>query len=159
MSIPSDLLQRLLALVSGGQAVTVLKEIVTAAFGAGGIGNAEAKALAYLNGRLNAQEARSAGKLLAHTTLKLGEDAMGANAALTLEQRVAVGQALFQNGALQMTNAAAAFLALGDAQAALEQARGTAGEDAAREAREAAEAAYTKACVNIGRAVAGAATQ
>lgn len=151
----NDALQRLLALISGGGAVTALKEIVTAAFGDNGIGQAEARALAYLNGRLDAQEARSAGKLLAHSTMLLAEHAMGANASLTLDQRIAVGQALCQNGALQLTNAGAALLALGDAQAALERARGTADEDAARDAREAAEVVYMASLVNVGRVTAG----
>jgi hypothetical protein len=159
MPSTSDLFSKLLSLISGGGAVTVLKDIVGKVLLGGSAGNAEQEALAYLNGKLNAQEGRTAAQTLARAMLKQGEDAMFPSDHFDLEQRITVGQTLFQNGALQMAQASNLFLALGESQAALERARGTAGEEAARAAREQAEKAFKTSTANIGRVVAGAAPQ
>lgn len=152
----NNILSRLLALINGGGALQVLKDIVGAVLD-GKPEAAQTATLVYLNKRVNAQEGRTAAKTLARAMLKQGENAMGPTDLLTLEQRIAVGQALFANGALQMAHASDLYLALGEAQAGLERARGTAGEDVARTAREVAEAAFIAAAVNIGRVTAGAA--
>lgn len=109
----------------------------------------------YLKGRLKAQQARTSGKSLAESTLKMIEGGMDPDTGLDVEARTQLGVSLAQNAAVQFHAAGQALLDLAEAQAKLEAARGTPGEDEARQQRETAEETYTRAVVNIGRAAAG----
>lgn len=121
----------------------------------GGELDLKAAALGYLGGRLDAQQGRTAATALAQAVLKQVEDAQGPKTPGTVAQRVQIGAALAENAAYQYAVAGEKLLLLTAAQGVLEHARGTAGEAAARDAREAAEAAYVQANINIGRLASG----
>lgn len=149
------LLSGVLGKLSGGALAKDLLTLLSQVFG-GGTGDAQQKASSYLNARLEAQIGRTAGKELAHAVLKQLEDAENpAHMPGTADQRIAVSQALAAAAALAYTHAGEKLLALQEAQAGVERARGTSGLDAARATRKAAEEAFTQANLDIGRAAAG----
>lgn len=144
---------RQLGSLTGSGMPRTLAEILASVLPGGGTLRQRAERM--LRGRLKSQQARSAGTALAGATLKLVEDAMNPGTGLAREARCEIGQALAVNAALQFAQAGQRILELADAQQALEFARNTDAEEAAREVREAAEEAFEQACVNIGRAAAG----
>lgn len=121
----------------------------------GVVAGLEQKVRDVVQGKLDVAEGRQAAVSVAHLVTKAGENAMNPATGLELEQRIRLGDALFESAALQLENAAQAARDLSHAQAALERARGTGGEGAARTAREAAEKHFRTQLRNVARAAVG----
>ena len=119
----------------------------------------QAEAEKQVRERADEQVARTAAKQLARSIYKTIGAAMHPNTGLDVAARVSLGEALAEQAALQAAQVPAAIRGYAAAQAALERARGTAGEDAARKWREEAENLLNAELVDISRAVNGDAPQ
>lgn len=109
--------------------------------------------------RLNAQEGRSGGRLLAHAICEQVDEAMEAKpAGVTVDQRIEIGTLLAKNAAAQLVEAAEILLKYPEFQAAVVRAK-EAGDAAAlasaRQARDAATTRVREALTDVGRVAAG----
>ena len=153
------------ALLSGGAVPQLAENLVADLLGPSGLVSAEHNLLAFVQQRLDESEGHASARGLARATLKQVENAMSPDssgnrpAGVSAAQQAAVGQGLAANVALAYAACGQTFLDLIAAQAALETARGTAGEAAARAVREAAETVYEIAVENVTKAAAGVALQ
>lgn len=147
------LFQKLLQLLQGGASSKTLKDILGAIMGGGGAMEALVSAVKK---RAKAQVGRTSGKTLGFATVKSIAAVQGPGiAGMSLEQRVQLGKAHAERIALQYAQVGELCLAFADVQGALERARGTPGEDAARAEREKVEEKLIQAAIDIGRVAAG----
>jgi len=147
------ILQEILAGFKGLSLASIAQDI----FGAGSVAGDVAAAQSELEKILDSEEATAGFTSLGHPTVKLLENAMGPTAPGTVDQRIAVGQALAKNAAAAFVNCGALYLALEQAQEVEENARSAGGSalDTARAARNTAEQVYRAQLASVGKIIAG----
>lgn len=129
-----------------GLGKTALKDIVSSIFG--GASSSALKSLGAV--ALDRAVASMASKEVAHATMKQVENTLTTGPG-TLDQRIAIVDHLIDNFEQSARNLTTALHALRDAQVALEHARNTPGEDAARQVRETAENIFARAYIDLAK--------
>jgi hypothetical protein len=153
------------SLLAGGAIPQLVETLVANLLSPSGVSGAESNLLAWLQHELDATEGHASAHGMYRASMKQVENAMSPDRSgarpggVTAQQQAAVGVGLAQNAALALAAAGQCLLDLAQAQAALEAARGSAGEAAARAVRERAEAVYAIAWQNVTKAYSGAALQ